>query len=183
MGFFTEAEITHLTTERLLARVATVGRDGTPHVALVGWRLDDAREVIEVGGRNLTATKKFKDVARTGRAAIVIDDVLPPWRPRGVEIRGRAEAIEHPQPLIRIYPERIIGWVSTTLMGSAFAKPAQSHPLKVENVSRPAYFLSAMHLVVCHVYWTAQKRISSTLRRRARKVRSREARSALISGD
>jgi pyridoxamine 5'-phosphate oxidase family protein len=110
MSLFTEAEITYLTTERLLGRIATVGRDGMPHIAPVGWAFDEDAEVVEVGGHNLAATKKFKDVARTGRAAIVIDDVLPPWRPRGVEIRGRAEAIADPEPVIRIYPERIVGW-------------------------------------------------------------------------
>jgi pyridoxamine 5'-phosphate oxidase family protein len=31
-------------------------------------------------------------------------------QPRGVEIRGRAEAISKPNPVIRIYPERIVGW-------------------------------------------------------------------------
>jgi pyridoxamine 5'-phosphate oxidase family protein len=110
MSLFTEAEITYLTTERLLGRIATVGRDGMPHIAPIGWVFDEDAEVVEVGGHNLAATKKFKDVARTGRAAIVIDDVLPPWRPRGVEIRGRAEAIADPEPVIRIYPERIVGW-------------------------------------------------------------------------
>jgi pyridoxamine 5'-phosphate oxidase family protein len=51
-------------------------------------------------------------VARAGRAAIVIDDLksIDPWRPRAVEVRGRAEAISVPTPLIRIYPERIISW-------------------------------------------------------------------------
>ncbi len=33
-----------------------------------------------------------------------------PWRPRGVEVRGRAEAVEAPEPLIRIHPERIVPW-------------------------------------------------------------------------
>jgi pyridoxamine 5'-phosphate oxidase family protein len=107
---FTEPELRYLRSERLLGRLATVGRDGTPHVAPVGWSLDPGSEVIEVGGRNLTATKKFRDVARSGRAAIVIDDVLPPWQPRGVEVRGRAEAIDGPQPRIRIHPERIVSW-------------------------------------------------------------------------
>jgi pyridoxamine 5'-phosphate oxidase family protein len=36
--------------------------------------------------------------------------ILEPWQPRGVEVRGRAEAITDPQPAIRIHPERIIGW-------------------------------------------------------------------------
>jgi len=42
----------------------------------------------------------------------VIDDLAStdPWRPRGVEIRGRAEAIETPRALIRIHLERIISW-------------------------------------------------------------------------
>lgn len=110
MNMFTEAEISYLTSERRLGRIATVGRDGTPHIAPVGWSVDVEVGVVEVSGRDFSATKKFRDVARTGKAAIVIDDVLPRWQPRGIEIRGRAEAIEDPEPLIRIYPERIIAW-------------------------------------------------------------------------
>src|SRR5690606_36287537 len=52
----------------------------------------------------------FRDVARHPRAAIVIDDVQPPWRPRGIEIRGWAEAVERPLPRIRIRPTRIVSW-------------------------------------------------------------------------
>jgi pyridoxamine 5'-phosphate oxidase family protein len=104
------AALSYLRGERRLARLATVGPDGTPHVTPVGWSVSDDGEVVEVGGIDLARTKKFRDVARTHRAAIVIDDVLPPWRPRGVEIRGRAEAITDPAPLIRIYPERVIAW-------------------------------------------------------------------------
>jgi len=110
MGMFTEAELTYLRTERLLGRLATVGPDGTPHVTPVGWRLSSDGTGIEITGRNFAGTKKFRDVARTHLAAIVIDDVQPPWRPRGIEIRGRAEAIERPEPLIRIHPERIVTW-------------------------------------------------------------------------
>jgi pyridoxamine 5'-phosphate oxidase family protein len=70
------------------------------------------RETIDVGGHELELTKKFRDVARTGRAAIVIDDLASedPWRPRGIEVRGRAEAIALPTPLIRVFPERIVSW-------------------------------------------------------------------------
>ena len=110
MSVFTEAEIEYMTTQRILGRLATVGPDGMPHVAPVGWHLNLGEDTIDIGGRSLEQTKKFRDVVRTGRATIVIDDVLPPWRPRGIEIRGRAEAIAHPSPLIRIHPERVIGW-------------------------------------------------------------------------
>jgi pyridoxamine 5'-phosphate oxidase family protein len=111
MSVYTEAELAYLRGERRLAHVATVGGDGTPHVTPVGmWSVDPDSGVVEVTGHSFAATKKFRDVARGGRAAIVVDDVLPPWQPRGVEIRGRADAVDSPRPHIRIHPERIVGW-------------------------------------------------------------------------
>jgi pyridoxamine 5'-phosphate oxidase family protein len=110
MTVFTDAELTYLRSERRLARIATVGPDGMPHVTPVGWSLDPDAEVVQISGHDFAATKKFRDVARTGRAAIVIDEVLPPWQPRGIEIRGRAEALVEPEPQIRIHPTRIVSW-------------------------------------------------------------------------
>ncbi len=37
MSAFTEEELRYLTGERRLARLATVGKDTTPHVTPVGW--------------------------------------------------------------------------------------------------------------------------------------------------
>jgi pyridoxamine 5'-phosphate oxidase family protein len=112
MSVFTVAEVQYLTGGRRLGRLATVGADGTPHVVPVGWIHNAASDTIDVTGYELEQSKKFKDVARSGRAAIVIDDLesVDPWRPRGVEVRGRGEAIALPTPLIRIHPERIISW-------------------------------------------------------------------------
>lgn len=112
-GMFSEAELAYLQGERRLARVATVGRDGTPHVVPVGmWSYNPEHDTIDVTGRDFDRTKKFRDVARSGRAAIVIDDLasVDPWRPRAVEVRGHAEALREPQPLIRIHPERTVSW-------------------------------------------------------------------------
>jgi pyridoxamine 5'-phosphate oxidase family protein len=112
VSVFTDAELRYLMGGRQLGRIATVGVDGNPHVVPVGWIYNAASDTIDIGGYELERTKKFRDVARTGRAAIVIDDLesTDPWRPRGVEIRGRAEAIALPTPLIRIHPERIVSW-------------------------------------------------------------------------
>jgi pyridoxamine 5'-phosphate oxidase family protein len=112
MSVFREAELAYMTGGRQLGRIATVGADGTPHVVPVGWIYNAVRDAIDVGGHELERTKKFRDVARAGRAAIVIDDLAStePWRPRGIEIRGRAEAIALPTPLIRIHAERIVSW-------------------------------------------------------------------------
>ena len=91
MSVFREAELRYLAGGRQLGRIATVGADGTPHVVPVGWIYNAARDTIDVGGHELERSKKFRDVARSGRAAIVIDDLAStdPWHPRGVEIRGR----------------------------------------------------------------------------------------------
>lgn len=112
MSVFTEDELRYLAGGQQLGRLATVGADGTPHVVPVGWIYNAARDTIDIGGHELEATKKFRDIARSGRAAIVIDDLesRDPWRPRGIEVRGRAEAIALPTPLIRIRPERIVSW-------------------------------------------------------------------------
>lgn len=112
MSVFTEAELRYLAGGRQLGRLATVGADGTPHVVPVAWIYNAARDTIDVGGYELEASKKFRDIARSGRAAIVIDDLrsTDPWRPRAIEVRGRAEAIAMPTPLIRIHPERIVSW-------------------------------------------------------------------------
>ena len=112
MSVFREAELKYLSGGLQLGRIATVGANGTPHVVPVGWIYNAARDTIDVGGRELERSKKFRDVARSGRAAIVIDDLASrePWHPRGIEIRGRGEAIALPTPLIRIHPERIVSW-------------------------------------------------------------------------
>jgi pyridoxamine 5'-phosphate oxidase family protein len=110
LALFTEAELAYLHGERRLARIATVGADGMPHVTPVGWSYNADLETIDVGGSDVSATKKFRDVKRSGRAAVVIDDVLPPWQPRGIEVRGDAVAIDGPPAFIRIHPRRIISW-------------------------------------------------------------------------
>jgi pyridoxamine 5'-phosphate oxidase family protein len=113
MSAFTETERDYLSGGgRRLGRLATVGADGTPHVVPVGLSFNPSVDAIEVGGIELEATKKFRDVARNGRAAIVVDDLAStdPWRPRGIEVRGVAEAVAEPTPLIRLHPRRIVSW-------------------------------------------------------------------------
>jgi pyridoxamine 5'-phosphate oxidase family protein len=109
---FSPDELAYLTRSRRLGRLATVGRDGTPHVVPVGWTYNAAEDTIDVSGHDFASTKKFRDVARSGRAAIVVDDLesVDPWRPRGVEVRGRAEALHEPRPRIRIHPDRVRSW-------------------------------------------------------------------------
>ena len=112
MSAFSVAERAYLAGGRQLARLATVGADGTPHVVPVAFIYNAVRDTIDVGGYELELSKKFRDISRSGRAAIVIDDLesTDPWRPRGIEVRGRAEAIALPTALIRVHPDRVVSW-------------------------------------------------------------------------
>jgi pyridoxamine 5'-phosphate oxidase family protein len=112
MSAFSVAELAYLTGERRLARVATAGKDGTPHIVPVGFRYNAEHDTIDIGGHDVERTKKYRDVERSGRAAVVVDDLasVNPWRPRGVEVRGPAEAIRAARPLIRIHAGRVRSW-------------------------------------------------------------------------
>jgi pyridoxamine 5'-phosphate oxidase family protein len=109
MSGFTEGEVEYLREQRL-GRLATVSASGSPHVVPVGFRVDPELGILDIRGRDMGRTKKFRDVALTGRVAFVVDDVLPgeDWRARGAEVRGRAEVLGDES--IRIFPERIVGW-------------------------------------------------------------------------
>lgn len=116
---FTEAELKYLASQRL-GRLATVDPKGAPQNNPVGFRLNEDLGTIDIGGHNLGASRKFRNVQLNQHVAFVVDDQpsVQPWRVRGLEIRGRAEAITGTQPemahfsgeLIRITPERILSW-------------------------------------------------------------------------
>ena len=118
MSVFTDEERDYLAGQRL-GRIATVGLDGQPHVVPTSFRYNPEQDAIDVGGLRMSQTKKLRDVQRTGRASIVIDDVLPPWQPRMIEIRGTAVVLPEggnalnerfEDTIVRIQPTRIISF-------------------------------------------------------------------------
>lgn len=92
MSRFTQAEIEYLRSQRL-GRLATVSERGDLHVVPVGFRYNPDADTIDIGGHDIVPTKKYRDALRHGRVAFVVDDVLPPWLPRFVEVRGTAQAV------------------------------------------------------------------------------------------
>jgi pyridoxamine 5'-phosphate oxidase family protein len=91
MSKFTAAEVEYLNRHRL-GGMATIDPQGDLHVVPVGFRYNPEHDTIDLGGHNIVSTKKYRDALRHGRAALVVDDVLPPWQPRFVEIRGAVRA-------------------------------------------------------------------------------------------
>lgn len=109
------AELRYLRSTRLLGRLATSNALGQPHVVPVGWSYDEQTGTFDVSGRDFAATRKYRNVLANPRAALVIDDVLPPWRPRCVHVQGPAQALPADpdtgrEALIRITPTTISSW-------------------------------------------------------------------------
>lgn len=119
MGIFSEPELDYLREQRL-GRLATVQKDGTVQNSPVGFGFNEVTQTIDIGGRNMAASQKFKNVAAGSKVAFVVDDIasFDPWTVRCLEIRGDAEALTDPKdsagnlsgPIIRIHPRRIISY-------------------------------------------------------------------------
>jgi pyridoxamine 5'-phosphate oxidase family protein len=115
---FTDEELAYLDGQRI-GRLATSQPDGTLQNNPVGFGVNRDLGTIDIGGYNMSRSRKFRNVAENGRAGFVVDDVYStdPWRVRFLEIRGHAEAITEPgnasdqmggSPIIRLHPTRIL---------------------------------------------------------------------------
>ena len=110
---FSDAELAYLLGERRLGRLATADASGRPHVVPVGWSYNAELGTIDITGHAFASTRKFQNARVNPHAAFVVDDVLPPWRPRCVTVQGAAETIDargDEQAMIRIHPRRVISW-------------------------------------------------------------------------
>ena len=126
--FFSEKEIGYLKSQRLI-RIATASvaqkeeENGSiqPDVVPVGFDFDG--EYFYVGGMNIIKSKKYKNVLKNNKVAIVIDDLksVDPWDPRGMKIYGIADIVTrqggyiestgHSNPqYIRISPKKKWTW-------------------------------------------------------------------------
>jgi pyridoxamine 5'-phosphate oxidase family protein len=116
---FTDTQLAYLASQRL-GRLATVDSRGAPQNNPVSFRYNADLDTIDIGGRAMGASRKFRNIAANSRVAFVVDDIASyqPWRVRCIEIRGRAEALTGQPPLIpgfsaeiiRIHPDRILSF-------------------------------------------------------------------------
>jgi pyridoxamine 5'-phosphate oxidase family protein len=119
MSIFTASELAYL-AEQKLGRLATKAPGGALQNNPVGYFVNAAEGHIDIGGHGMGASRKFHNVQSEPQVSLVVDDLSTEqgWQVRGIEIRGRAEAIadvEPPMPgfsreIIRIHPERILSW-------------------------------------------------------------------------
>ena len=120
MSVFTDEEIEYLNSQRL-GRLATVGPDAQPHAVAVSFRYNAQLDTIDIGGHDFARRKKYRDVQRNPRVALIVDDLasVNPWRPQGIEVRGEAEVLRSggevlgpgfAPEMFRIRPRRIVSW-------------------------------------------------------------------------
>jgi pyridoxamine 5'-phosphate oxidase family protein len=92
-NMFSEKEVEYLKSQ-YLARISTVSpEDLQPDVSPVGFDFDG--EYFYVGGINLSKTRKYKNVLKNKKVALVIDDLetVNPWAPRAIRIYGTADIV------------------------------------------------------------------------------------------
>ena len=115
-----QAHLDYLTSHRQ-GRLATVAPDGTPQNKPVGYRYNTGLGSIDIGGFNLAASAKYRNIAVNPDVSFVVDDAIGEGAEgmRFVEVRGRAEQAEIPAagggdgdaaPVIRIWPRRAVSW-------------------------------------------------------------------------
>lgn len=115
---FTPEELAYLASQRL-GRLATMAPGGDLQNNPVSFHVN-LDGTIDIPGRRMGATRKFRNVQSHPQVAFVVDDIasVTPWVVRCLEIRGEAEAltdVDPPAPyfsreVIRIHPRRIIGF-------------------------------------------------------------------------
>jgi PPOX class probable F420-dependent enzyme len=80
-------------------QVATIGRDGSPHLAPMWFVIDDGKVVF----RSFTKSQKIVNLRRDPRITVLVESGETYDSLRGVMIRGRATLIDDPAYVLEIY--------------------------------------------------------------------------------
>ena len=120
MSVFTDKELARLRAARL-ARIATVGPDGQPHVVPLTFTVNEAQDAVDVGGFGFGTSKKWRDALRNPKVTFLLDESSG-GEAYGIELRCTAEVHEtggdginprfpgfDPQ-FLRLRPHRIVTW-------------------------------------------------------------------------
>jgi pyridoxamine 5'-phosphate oxidase family protein len=120
VSVFTDKEVARLRAATL-ARIATVGPDGQPHVVPLTYTVNEPENAIDVGGFGFGSSKKWRDAVRNPKVTFLLDESSG-GEAYGIEVRCTAEVHEtggeginprfpgfDPQ-FLRLRPHRIVSW-------------------------------------------------------------------------
>lgn len=89
----TEDELWRFVEEQRSLQVATIGRDGAPHLTTLWFAVVDGDIVFET----FTKSQKIVNLRRDPRIAVLLEDGHAYGELRGVSINGRAELFSDPE--------------------------------------------------------------------------------------
>jgi len=95
----TDAEVTAFLNETLILQVATIGKDGTPHLAPMWFVMEGGAIVF----RSFTRSQKIVNLQRDPRLTVLAEDGDAYAELRGVMIKGEAQLVDDPAYVLAIY--------------------------------------------------------------------------------
>ena len=105
-----DAEVAAFLAAQVKVQVASLGRDGAPHLSTLFYVMDDDRIAFWTYGRS----QKIRNLERDPRISCLVEDGLDYFELRGVSIRGRAELVRDRDEILRIGSA-----VATAMTGAA----------------------------------------------------------------
>jgi PPOX class probable F420-dependent enzyme len=88
-----EREMWEFIESRKSMQVATLNRDGSPHLTTLWFALVDGKPVFET----FRKSQKVRNLERDPRIAVLFEDGIDYAQLRGVSINGRAELVHEPE--------------------------------------------------------------------------------------
>lgn len=95
----TAEEVTAFLNETSILQVATIGRDGSPHLAPMWFVMEGDRIVF----RSFTRSQKIVNLRRDPRLTVLAEDGDAYAELRGVMINGEARLVDDPAYVLEVY--------------------------------------------------------------------------------
>lgn len=93
----TDEEMRQFIEEKKSLQVATLGKDGSPHLTTLWYAVVDGDIVFET----FTKSQKIVNLHRDPRISVLVEDGVQYDKLRGVSINGRAELHEDPDTVFK----------------------------------------------------------------------------------
>ncbi|MFC8179922.1 pyridoxamine 5'-phosphate oxidase family protein [Rhodococcus sp. NPDC057297] len=94
----TDDEIATFLDRSRIANLATIGRDGTPHLVAMWYALVDGEVWFETKAKS----QKAVNLRRDARVTVLVEDGLTYDALRGVSIEGRAEIVDDADAITKV---------------------------------------------------------------------------------
>jgi PPOX class probable F420-dependent enzyme len=94
----TEQEIVDFLANNIKVQVASVGKDGAPHLTTLFYVVHDGRVAFWTYGRS----QKIRNLERDPRVSCLVEDGTDYFELRGVTITGKAELVREPGRIFEI---------------------------------------------------------------------------------